>query len=119
MNLVRTRPCLRPRLGPDRLAHLLRVRDACAAAAPQHRHPSTDVFPRGGFSADVAQGGETELYEFVIPGGDAEKAVLGLGAVAGEMERRALEARALGCIVDGEISPQIDLGVEPARLRQE
>src|SRR3954466_9222220 len=35
------------------------------------------------------------------------------------MERRALEARALGRVVDGEIPPQVDLGIQAARLGQE
>ena len=66
----------------------------------------------------VGERRQAKLDELVVPGRDAEVAVLGLGAVAGQMERRALEARALGGIVDGEIAPQIDLGVEPARLGQ-
>src|SRR5436190_4060588 len=117
MNLLRPRPYSRTRLGPDRFADLLGARDA-AAAAPQHRHPGADVFARGGFGVVVAEGGEAELYKFVVPRGDTEKTILRLGAVAGEMKRRALEARALGRILDGEISPQIDLSVEPAWLRQ-
>src|SRR4029079_4485899 len=118
MNLLRPGPCSRTRLGPDRFANLLGARDA-PAAPPQHPHPSADVFARGGFCVVVAQGGEAELYKFVVPRSDAEKTILRLGTCAGKMERCALEARALGYIVDGEIAPQIDLGVKPARLCQE
>ena len=107
--------CLRARL---RLGLRPARRGRCRPA-PQHRDPGGDVFARRGLGVAVGERREAKLDELVVPGRDAEVAVLRLGAIAGQVERRALEARALGRVVDGEVPPQIDLGVEPARLRQE
>ena len=65
MNLLRTRPYLPTRLGPDRFADLLGARDA-PAAAPQHRHPGADVFARSGFGVVVAQV-VRRSFKLVIP----------------------------------------------------
>src|SRR6478752_4134320 len=97
------RMSMRPdmRRGPGRLADLLGA--GAAARSPQHRNPGGDEFARLGLGGGVAQGGEAELDELVVPGGDAKISVLGLGAVAGQVERRELEARALAGVVDGEV----------------
>ena len=60
-----------------------------------------------------------QLHELVIPRGDAQEPVLGLRAVAGHVERGALEPGALAAILDGEVPPQIDLRINAARVGEE
>src|SRR6187431_1843568 len=69
-----------------------------ATRAPQHRNPGGDVFARGRFGVAVGEGREAKLHELVTPGRDAEVAVLGLRAIAGQVECRALEAGALAWV---------------------
>src|SRR6188508_2271738 len=86
-------PLLRPRFGSRLRLGLDLLGTGSAARPPQHRDPGADEFARRRLGVGVAQGRQAKLHELVVPGGDAEIAVLWLCAVAGQMKRRALEAR--------------------------
>src|SRR6185436_2383360 len=90
--LLRMRARLRLRLGLDLLG--------AEPAAPQHRNPGGDELAGARFGVVVGERREAKLHELVVPRRDTEKAVLGLGPLARQMKRRALESCALGRIVD-------------------
>jgi hypothetical protein len=74
---------------------------SAAARTPQHRDPGGNVFAGRGFGVVVGKRREAKLHELVVPGRDADVAVLGFCAISRQMKRRALEARPLGRVVDG------------------